>query len=227
MAVKNAHSDVVSSFFKTGSPLYFQKGDLILGNQPDPDGVYFVETGFVKVYSINDRGDELIRLIYGQGELFPLAWGYLGVNSELYYEALAETLAWRASQDRFLMLLQCNVEASFAIACQMALQLHIYSGRLENLEYGRSRERVVYRLLFLAGRFGVRRGRRVVITAPITHDIVAKSINLVRESVSREIEKLEAKGIVEHSNRHIIITDLERLRQQLNEPTGLKHWDVD
>src|SRR5208282_2490159 len=174
-------SSAISSLFKKGRPVYFQKSDLILGSDPQPSGVYFIDTGYVKTYSITDTGDEFLHVVYGHGELFPLSWAYLGINTELYYEALDDTLLWRISKEQFTIYASKNARGSYELAKQMAQQFQLFSDRLDNLEYKTSGERVAYRLLFLAGRFGKRQGRKIMIEAPVTHELIAQSINLARE----------------------------------------------
>jgi CRP/FNR family cyclic AMP-dependent transcriptional regulator len=219
-------SPSTSKFFKKGIPDYYKKGALILGIDPEPNGVYYIDSGFVKVYSITDGGEEFLHIIYSHGEIFPLVWAYVGIQSELYYEAVTDTLTWRISKEQFTSYIESNLDGSNGIAKQMALQFHIYSDRLDNLEYKKSAERVAYRLLYLAGRFGLRQGTDMVINAPITQELIASSINLARESVTREFTILEHKKIIEHSKNHIIIKDLRRLRAQLSEPTSLKYWGL-
>ncbi len=219
-------SSFLRAFFRKGSPKFFSSGELILGIDPLPDGVYFIDTGYVKVYSIKDTGDELIHIIYGPYEQFPLAWAYLNIESDMYYEALADTLVWRISRERFTLLATTDPIGSYELARQLAQQFQVYSSRIDNLEYKKASERVVYRILFLAARFGVRRGRDILIDMPVTHELVAKTINLARESVSRQFENLEHQRIIENIDHHIIIKDLKRLQSLLSEPSGLKFWGL-
>jgi len=216
----------VGKFFRKGLPRYYKKGTVIVGIDPIPNGVYFIETGYVKVYSITDDGDEFLHVIYNHGEVFPLVWAYLGIQADLCYETMIDSLIWRISRDQFRSYIESNLESSNDMAKQMARQFHVYSDRLDNLEYKKSSERVAFRLLYLAARFGIRRGKDIVIDAPVTQENIASSINLARESVTRECTLLEHRNIIARQNHHIVIKNLKQLRAQLSEPTGLKDWGL-
>ncbi|HSW79426.1 MAG TPA: Crp/Fnr family transcriptional regulator [Candidatus Saccharimonadales bacterium] len=222
-----AQSQLLSDFFKTGQPTYVRKGDLIIGIEPEPKGVYFVDTGFVKAYSITDGGEEFVHIVYGHGEIFPFVWAYRRIHPELYYEALNQTLLWRVSREQFTQFAKNDPKGAYELARQMAQQFQVFTDRLDNLEYKKSSERIAYRLLFLAGRFGKKQSKGVVIDAPVTHDLIARSINLTRESVSRELEKLEREKIIERSGHKIFICDVNALSQRLSKPNNLKHWGID
>jgi CRP-like cAMP-binding protein len=112
------------------------------------------------------------------------------------------------------------------MARQLARQFTVFSDRIDNLEYKKSGERLAYRLLFLASRFGVRRNNRTVIDLPITHEVLAGTINLARESVSREMEKLERRGIISRINHQIIINNMVALRETLSQPLNMQQAEL-
>ena len=215
----------IQHYFTKGQPLAFGKRDVILGNLPVPDGVYYLASGYVKSYGISDDGEEHTQFIFGPRELFPLAWAYLGSHPRaLFYEAISDCVVWRVNRDHFTQFIHSSVEAGYAMAQQLAQQHQYVYDRLENLEYKKASERVAYRLLFLANRFGTRHNGWLEIAAPVTHDLLANSINLSRESVSREFEKLERLFIVRRSNHHILILDPTRLARRMSEPANLYNW---
>jgi CRP/FNR family cyclic AMP-dependent transcriptional regulator len=219
---RNHQSKVISALFVKGQPMAFGAGDVIMGNHDTPDGVYFINSGFVKIYSISNEGDEYMHIVYGHGEIFPLAWAYLGAGERsLFYEAISDVVVWRISREAFIQKINSDIELSNAMGEQLARQFKIFNVRIDNLEYKKADERIAYRLLFLASRFGIKDKDSVIIEAPITHTIFANSINLVRESVSREIEKLTKKGIIKKVNNHIIITNIAALEAKISNPIDL------
>ena len=221
-------SDKIRRLFLHGQPISAAKGEIIIGNEDVPNGVYYINTGFIKVYSVHDNGDEYLHIIYGHGEIFPLIWGYLGVQPpSLFFETISDCVLWRLSREWFERLVKGNLGLSNAMSDQLARQFRIYSDRVDNLEYKKARERIVYRLLYLAGRFGVRNGSDVVIEAPLTHDMFAHSINLARESVSRGMEDLHSENLIENDNHYIRIKNIKALTQQLSRPVSLDDWGLD
>src|SRR5581483_531555 len=109
----------ISNFFRKGRPIYCRKGDVIAGMDPAPQGVYFIETGYVKAYAITDQGDEFLHIIYGSGEIFPFVWAYFGISPDLYYEALSEALLWRVSRQHFSAYVKNNPKGGYDLASQL------------------------------------------------------------------------------------------------------------
>lgn len=210
-----------------GQPLHVQKGEVIIGNDMMPDGVYFLDTGYVKIYSISDEGHEYLHIIYGHGDLFPLTWAYMDSQpSQLYYETISDCTLWRVSRYWFTQMARTNAAISYDLGLQLAYQFRVYSDRIDNLEYKKASDRVIYRLLFLGSRFGTKQDDSLTIDAPITHEHFANSINLARESVSRELEKLEREGLLYRSDNRLVLTDAPALAARLSKPIDHRDWSL-
>jgi CRP-like cAMP-binding protein len=218
-------SMTIKEFFSSGRQKKYSSGELILSGE-SPAGVFYISSGFVKVYSISDEGEKYLHILYKSGELFPLIWAFKGLGRRVYYEAVSDTVACSVSKEEFLDLLQANKEAEREVLNQLVEQFNVYADRLDNLQYKSAKEKLIYRLLFLASRFGERHGNNIVIKAPITHELLAESINLTRETVSREIEKLEKQGLVGRQSGHIVITDVDKVERQFSEPVSLDLWGL-
>lgn len=220
-------SDSIRQLFHKGQPLTYGKDEIILGNDGAPNGLYYIDAGYIKSYSVSDEGDEYLHLVYGQGEVIPIIWGYLGIEPEgLFFETISECAVWRIAREVFTSFIKTDSELGHAMSLQLAQQFRLHLDRLDNLEYKKASERVVYRILFLASRFGVRRGNDIVVDAPITHEDFANSINLARESVSRQIAALERDHILQRVGHHIVIHDLEALLCKLSRPISINDWHM-
>jgi hypothetical protein len=74
----------------------------------------------------------------------------------------------------------------------------------------------VLRLATLAGRVG--NGARIV-PAP-THVEIANRVSTHREAVTRELTRLTRIGIVKRSGDALLVSDVERLTQMVQDATG-------
>jgi CRP-like cAMP-binding protein len=219
-------SRLIRNFFRAGQAQRVYKGDIVIGFDEEPKGIYFIEEGFIKIYSISRTGEEYIHIIYGSGELFPLVWAYRRILRPVFYEALDESLLFRVPQVLFSNFSKSNVEASNALALQLAQQFYVYGERIDNLEYKTPAQRTAYRLLFLAGRFGDKENQEVTINAPFTHQLIADTINLARETVSRELESFEHQHLITRYKHHIVIQDLQGLKNILGPEFDIKGWGL-
>lgn len=222
-----AYSDTLADFFMAGRSVDCTKGQIVLSGDDQNPGIYFIAKGFIRVYSINDDGEEYTHVIYKNGDIFPLIWALKDMRRHIFYESMNSSVLWIITKETLVNYLKENSSpVSYALIRQLTDQFNVYADRLDNLEYKSAYERVVYRLLFLAGRFGKKTGKTVVIEAPITHKVIAQTINLARESVSRELEKLTAKGLVDTQDGYIVIKDVDKLSQEFSEPVTLDLWGL-
>jgi CRP/FNR family transcriptional regulator len=94
--------------------------------------------------------------------------------------------------------------------------IDVYTQRIQTLEFRSARGRMISELLYLAERFGERHGKEVIINAPITHQDIADSINMTRETASRALEQLFEEGLMGQKDHLLIVRDLLRLKEVLS-----------
>ena len=91
----------------------------------------------------------------------------------------------------------------------------LYTKRIQTLEYRTAKDRIVSELLNLAERFGQKQHDQVLINAPITHQDLADSINMSRETASRALEQLFEDRLISQVDHLFCILDLPRLQKVL------------
>jgi CRP/FNR family transcriptional regulator len=213
-------------YFENGEHLEFAKGEVILGANQKSPGLFWIVEGFVKVYSVNNRGEQYIHIIYGKEEVFPLTWLIDRTKRNVYYEALTKCKVWVVPQPELLEKIKTDSQLSFDVLSHVVTQFKFYSDRIDNLEFKFASERLVYRLLFLAGRFGVRQKTGILLQVPITQQVLANSINLSRESVTRELDKLSKRGLIAYDGRQIILTDIDAMTKLLRSSISPDWWGI-
>jgi CRP/FNR family cyclic AMP-dependent transcriptional regulator len=192
----------------------FKKGELILRPHDDAHNIYAIANGLAKVYNIDSRGKEYISVIYGPGDFYPVAWLIDRPRPPIYFQAITDCLVHVIPRTVFQKLLKENIELSTAFTRHVIEQFAYYASTVNNfgLKYGN--ERLYYRLVVLASRFGKKRSHAIVIPA-INHSDIAASIHMSRESVSREVTKLEKLGVLNYGRADITIHDIDYLQEQL------------
>jgi CRP-like cAMP-binding protein len=212
-------------FFKSARQKKYSAGELVLSGE-DPSGVMCIHEGFVRVYSISDNGDRYVHILYKKGEIFPLIWVLQNVHRRIFYEAASDVVVAEAPKNDFLDFIKQDAKVAYDVLVQLAQQFYVFADRLDNLQYKSAHERVAYRIVFLASRFGKKDGESVIVKAPITHEMISESINLARETVSREIEKMEKAGLIGRKNGYIVINDVKELSKEFSEPITLDLWGL-
>ena len=207
----------IVAHFSDGLLMNFANGETIINGFDEPSGVYLIKEGFVKAYSVSKDGHGSLLLIHEAGEFIPLPWALDGTHTTgLFYEAMTNVTVLRASKDKLRSAMGHNAWLSQEVLKQAVNVIIVYTQRIQTLEFRTARDRIIAELLNLAERFGEGHGREVFINAPITHQDIADSINMTRETASRALELLFKEGLMGQKDHLFTVLDLPKLQKALS-----------
>ncbi len=217
MKTHNQQRDKIRAFFYSHTRVQYKKGETIIRPEDDPAGIYLIEWGFVKAYTITKYGEENLMLIRGSGSVFPLIWAFTGEHRQISYEAMEETSLWRVSKTEYLEFLDKNPEV-LPIILDMAIEAYrLHSERVVTLSYRTARERIVSFLALICNRFGVdKKNGQVVLQVPLRQSDIASSVNATRETTSRELNLLKKKKLIDYHDGKIVILNKPEMKKILN-----------
>jgi CRP/FNR family cyclic AMP-dependent transcriptional regulator len=217
LATLKQTAELVEFFRSEGREISYKKGEFVIRPGESPPGIFYIYQGLVKAYDITKYGEENLLIIRKDHELFPLIWGLTGQERSVIYEALAPTVLWQVSRERFMEYMQTHTDA-LAPLLDMTLEMyHLHSERILNLEYRSVRERIISFLLTMSRRFGRSDEKGgTFISAPLRHQDIASSINASRETASRELAAMERKGLIKSEQSYITLLDIDALRSHLH-----------
>ena len=206
----------IVSYFSDGKTMNFKGGETIINGFDEPDGVYLIKEGFVKACSTSHDGHANLVLIHEAGEFIPLPWALDGMHvTGLSYVALSNVKLLRSSKDKLRIAMGNNMWLTQEVLNQAVNVIAVYTQRIQTLEFRSARGRIIAEMLFFAERFGRQRGTHVLIEAPVTHQDIADSINMNRETASRALEDLFKEGLVGQEDHLFTVLDLEKLKAAL------------
>lgn len=209
--------DSIVAHFSDGFLMNFGKDEVIIHGYEEPEGVYLIKAGFVKAYSISHDGHRNLLLIHKAGEFIPLPWALDGAHTTgLFYEAMTNVEVLRAGKDKLRSALGNNTWLSRETLSQTVNIISVYTQRIQTLEYRSARERVIAELVYLAERFGEKHGKEIIVNAPITHQDIADSINMSRETASRALGLLFEEGLMGQKDHLFVIKDIHKLQAALD-----------
>lgn len=206
----------IVSHFSDGVQMKFTNGETIINGIDEPDGVYLIKKGFVKAFSVSDDGHGNLLLIHEAGELLPLPWALDGAHTTgLYYEAISDVTVIKSSKDKLRNAMGNNTWLSQQIMNQAVNIISVYTQRIQTLEFRAARGRIISKILNLSERFGEKHGNQVIIKVPISHQDIADSINMNRETASRALGKLFEEGLLGQNDHLFTILNLTGLQEAL------------
>lgn len=217
MTINTSESESILAYFKIGSAKHFYKDEIIVQGSGEPEAVYLIQKGYVKAYSVSQLGQENLLLIQGADEILPLPWALDGEQKlGVFYEAMSAVTVLTTSKSDLRTAMGSNPWLAEQILSQLVNTFTVYAQRIQSLGFRLPRERVISSLLDLATRFGKKSGSDVAIQAPITHQDIADSTNMARETASRAVEQLSKDGFIAQEKHRFIIKNDKKLQAELS-----------
>lgn len=201
-------------FFAKAKPLQYKKGEVIFRAGDQPPGIYYLASGYVRVYSFSRSGEELTLIIFRRGDIFPVSWALNAAVSAYFVEAMTKASLWRVSREEFLDYVRGQPEILFELTHRVMERFLGLMERMEHLVFGNAHSKVASILLICAERFGRRVGKETIIDVPLTHNDIATLVGLTRETVSIEMKKLEKRGCVGSRRRHLVVKNRRSLARE-------------
>jgi CRP-like cAMP-binding protein len=216
MTLNRNESESIDSHFGAGLQKRFVKGEILVQGDEEPSGVYLISSGYVKAYSISQLGQQNLLLIHGANEIMPLPWALNGRQKiGIFYEAMSDVVVLNTSKIALREAMGHNPWLTEQILRQLVNTFTVYAQRIQSLGYRLPRERVIACMLDLATRFGKTETGGVIIQAPITHQDIADSINMTRETASRALESLFGDTLLSQKDRLFMILNEKKLQAEL------------
>ena len=217
MPTLKTRDESIIAHFSDGLRMHFSREETIINGLDEPEGVYLIKRGFVKAYSVSQDGHGNLLLIHEAGEFIPLPWALDGAHTTgLFYEAMTDVTVLRVSKDKLRAAMGHDAWLAQEIFKQAVGIITVYTQRIQTLEFRSARGRIIAELLSLAERFGKPHGAEIVIDAPITHQDIADSINMTRETASRALEVLFEEGLMGQKDHLFVVRDLPKLQVALS-----------
>jgi CRP-like cAMP-binding protein len=202
----------LEDFFSRFTSIEFQKGDLLIRALENPPGIYYLRSGYVRLYSITETDNELTLNIFKPGSFFPMIWALGNLDNTFFFEALSPVSAWRAPKDQVVKFLRNQPTVFFDLTRRLTVGFNGLINHLGYLLSNNAQSKVISVLLMLARRFGTPASEgQVVIKLHLTHQDIAHLAYLARETASIELKKLERQGLISQSRRLWVVNNLPQL----------------
>lgn len=207
----------------TGALRRYGKGNVIYFQGEAPRHAFQVNEGTVRVYAIDDEGEEYIVGFHTEGDIFPIDWLYGHASATtFYYEALTPCVLLPIERSNF------NNQRSLPEVEQYMMEHFLYestSSLIRNLalQQPRAKDKIIYFFYYLAIRHGKELSNGLYsLGIPLTHQTIANCLGLTRETVATELGSLKRAGAVAYRNKKYVIDKKLVIRAVGKEITNLE-----
>ncbi len=209
----------VDTFFADFPLRKYPKGHILIFAGENPDYIFYTVEGRVRQYDVSYRGDEVIVNMFKPLSFFPMSWAINRSDNKYFFKTETAAQFRVAPADEVMEFIVQNPDVLLDLLRRIYRGIEGLHGRMVHLMSGTARSRLIHELLGDIKRFGSGDGQSSSDITATETDLAARS-GLARETVSRELKKLKASGLVEVANNTIHIIDLAELSRLQGEDTA-------
>ena len=207
----------LDTFFEPYKKVSVKKGKIVIDADAVPDGIYYLHNGVVRRYSISRNGIEATLNIYKEHSFFPLSYAFNKTVTSHFFQAMTDCTYSLAPHEDVVKFLEQNNDVMIDLVKRLYSGLEGLLTRMEYLMSGDASDNIIIQLLILARRFApneVKQNQTIVVE--ITHAELAAQAGVTRETVTRELTKLQKLGLVDYQRGSLTILNFEKLEDQVS-----------
>jgi CRP-like cAMP-binding protein len=206
--------DKLEQHFQKGKVKRYAKGTVLIFANEEPEGVSLLVNGLVEQYDITKEGNKLTVNVFKPPAFFPMSWAINKTPNTYFYAALSDVVLLLADADQTVSFLKANPDVMFNLLSRVYKGTDGLLRRLVVAASGIAASRLIFELLIEAYRFGTDTGEGMR-TVKIKQSVLSSRSGLARETVSRELHKLEEEKLITRSDQGITI-QLSKLEEKLD-----------
>lgn len=206
--------DKLHKHFETYPTRTYAKDAIITFAHQEPTGVSLLVEGLVEQYDITPEGNKMTVNIFKPPAFFPMSWAINKTPNTYFFGALTDVTLKLADADETVLFLKANPDITFDLLSRVYKGTDGLLRRLVLAASGIATNRLVFELLLEAYRFGVKTEKNTKIVT-IKQNILAARSGLARETVSRELHKLEQENLISRDKQNITIR-IDQLEKKLD-----------
>lgn len=206
----------LDKFFSQYRLIKYKKNEIIYRPGDIPDHVAYIKSGYVRLYIISEKGEELTIFLLKPFFYFTLNFALTDSENKYFFETISPVELWRAPKEDTLKFIKSDPEMMLEIIRNV---LDGMNDLLVNIEYiitGNAKVKVAAMLYLFATRFGKKDGDHIIIEVTPTHYDIGGLLGMTRETVSKQMRELKKMQIVTKNGKHTVILDMEKLQEMLS-----------
>lgn len=184
------------------------RGESICYDNGDSSKIYFLLKGKVKLTEADDFGNELVKELLTDGELFgDLSLDGNPCEDELAEALTANTIIGYCRVNDFKKLMQSHPEVALNYAMKVNNKLRRLESRHADLVFRDAKSRLIRFIKNWASVDGNRIGDKIILNNYLTHSEIAGFISTSRQSVNVLFNELRDSGVLHYNRKKIELND--------------------
>lgn len=185
---------------------------MIFAPDPEPDTVYLLEKGIVRIYRLSAEGEEFTLIYVGKGEVFGELAAITNRPREGFAQAVTPCTVLSMPSAVFIKAMQAAPEVGFTVSKQMANRMIRIETRAAGLVFHSVAARLAGVLVMLLDDFGDIHDDHATLTLHLTQAEFATLVGGARPTVNQAFQQLRRAGLVHLSRGRITVDNMQNLR---------------
>lgn len=200
----------VKFFFATYPVRKFKKGEILIFASENPNNVYYLLDGNVRQYDVDFRGEEVVVNVFKPPAFFPMNYVINRQPNEYIYDAASNVSTHAAPVDDVLSFVRDNPDVLFDLLARVYSGIDGILRRQFYLMSSNANDRLIYELIIMSRRIGKALSDKSYLVN-LTEAELASRVGLTRETVSRRLQAMKKRKLIQIENDGLVIVDIHAL----------------
>lgn len=177
---------------------HYPKGQIILYEGENPTDAFVIKSGAVKIYDIDEDGNEKILHIFKAPGIFPIIFLFGSTRqTNTFYTTVADSELYVLSRAEFEQELKTNPKLTSYCMRWFADEVYEIMQRMSSLEKTSTRKKLIATLGYLSRQHAdEQKSGWMRVRFPISHQLLADMIGVTRESTTMVMKDLQQEKII-------------------------------
>ena len=195
-------------------PVQLRKKAILFHQEDEPDAVYIVKSGRLRITSYQEDGAEKQLYIAEKGSMVGESSCLNGTRRQFSVVAIVDSVLWRVPTGELEAAMQRDWQLNLRVISVMARKMDVFFGQILDLSFKQATHRIASQLLNLAKQYGKEHKKGVCISIHFTQQDISGIVNASRVTVGNVFNLLMDEGLLTRDGRFFVLTDPEALRER-------------
>jgi CRP/FNR family transcriptional regulator len=207
---KSKTAAIPDSLKRLGHLKRFQKGEILFTAEDEADGFYYVESGEIRVYKMDEQGREVEVVRLKPGDFLGEAIVFASSAFPVFAQAVMDSSVLFFAKTEIIRKMAQNPDIAVYFVHLLARKCVVLSNRIESLGLRTVRQRLIR---FLLSRCSGE--QRCVVELKVKKGELAKILGTISETLSRNLKQMQEEGLIEVEGSKVVIKNCPALREEL------------
>lgn len=189
----------------------YKKGDIIYHEDTPSNGLYFVISGIIKVYNLDDNGKEIILRLAGPGDILGHHFIFHRYENQNSAKVISNSVCHYIEKKTLLEMNRLdNLNFDYIIA-KIGEELLTYQDKSIDLVRKNVRERLASFFCYMAKHHSEIINNKISIKVQLSREEIASMIGTANETAIRFISEFKEIGLIEEIDRSFKIIEMDKM----------------